>query len=473
MNFESAGFATLVVLALVAYWLLHRHRLAQRWVLLAASVGFYAAIAPAALPVMAVATTANFLLGERLGPERPATRRWLFLGIGLNLGLLGLYKYYNFFRDTVDGVWSLSGGASDLPVLDIVLPVGLSFSCFQAISYLVDTHRGTGPRAKNLLDFALFQMLFFQLVMGPICRSSQLLPQIEAESAALPEAPSRAFGLIAIGLFKRMVLAAALSTHGVSDAFLAPDNYTASGLWLIMLGYTVQIYCDFSGYTDLMRGIALLFGFEIPENFRNPYAATSVTEFWKRWHMSFSGWLREYIYFPLGGSRDGRIGQYQNLIITMLVCGLWHGAAWGFIIWGGLHGVALVVHKQYTLWREARGGTKAPPSVGARLTGWSLTLLFVCLTRIFFASPDLDSAIAYFARLADWQAEGLGADRILLLGTALGLAWNFVGDRLLAGYERLTQPRAIWQQVAVFAAVLLLLTLIRPGAESPSAYFGF
>jgi alginate O-acetyltransferase complex protein AlgI len=189
--------------------------------------------------------------------------------------------------------------------------------------------------------------------------------------------------------------------------------------------------------------------------------------------MSFSGWLREYIYFPLGGSRDGRIGQYQNLIITMLVCGLWHGAAWGFIIWGGLHGIALVVHKQYSLWREARGGKPEQGGIGSRLSGWSLTLLFVCLTRIFFASPDLDSALAYFERLADFQAEGLGADRILLLGTALGLAWNFVGDRLLAGYERLSQPRPVWQQVAIFAAVLLLLTLIRPGAESPSAYFGF
>ena len=472
MNFESARFAALVIITLVAYWSFANHRLVQKWLLLGASLAFYAALAPRALPVMVAATAANYLLGRLVGADRPAGRRWLTGGILFNLGLLGLYKYYDFFRDAADGVSELAGTSSGLPVLDLVLPVGLSFSCFQAISYLVDGHRGSGPRARTVLDFALFQMLFFQLVMGPICRSGQLLPQLEAEQAVLPERLSEAFGLIAAGLFKRMVLASALATHGVVDAFQMPENYGAGALWMLMLGYTVQLYCDFSGYTDLMRGIALLFGFTIPENFRNPYAAVSVTEFWKRWHMSFSGWLREFIYFPLGGSRDGRFAQYQNLFITMLVCGLWHGAAWGFVIWGGLHGVALIVHKQYTLWRA---GWDSPASNGRASTAlaWSFTLLFVCLTRVFFASADLTSALTYLERLVDLQATGMTVDRILVLGTLVGLGWNFVGDRILRAFEVLLDARPVWAQVAIFAAVLLLLTLLRPGAESPSAYFGF
>ncbi|MCB9506652.1 MAG: MBOAT family protein [Myxococcales bacterium] len=475
MTFESVQFGLFVLATLAAYWSVAAWREAQKFVLLVASAVFYALLAPRFLPLLAGSILVNHVIAARLGPEAPSSGRWMRVGLAFNLGLLGLFKYYNFFRDTVDGALGVFGASSHLPASAIVLPLGISFYSFQAIAYLVELHRGSGPRARNLLDFAVFQALFLQLLMGPICRAKTMLPQLERTAprtlARVPEAMSR----IAVGLFKRMILASALFGHGVAESFFAPDNFSAAALWVSLLGYTVQIYCDFSGYVDLMRGIALLFGLDIPDNFANPYVATSVGDFWRRWHITFSNWLRDFIYLPLGGSRVPKHRVYFNLFMTMFVCGLWHGASWGYIIWGTLHGLALVAYKVGLDRQRARGvdPKKVAPTRVAALRGWVWTMGVVCFSRVFFVAPNLGTAAQYLRRLVDFGAPGAGFDRVLVIATLIGLGWNFFGDRVRAGHETIARRLPPAGQLVFYGATLLFLLLIRPGGVSPNAYFGF
>lgn len=474
MSFGSISFGAFTLLVLTVYWALAPSRRAQKVLLLAASLAFYGLLGWGFVALLAVHTVANWALSTRIDGGA-ASLQWLRVGIGLNLGALSFFKYYDFFRESLDDALATLGLVSHLPALQIALPIGISFYCFQAIAHLVELHRGTSPRARSFLDFALFQSFFVQLLMGPICRGRDLLPQLEQPAPTRLSRVPDAMSLIAVGLFKRMVLASALYSHGVSAAFLAPDNHSAVALWVAMVGYTVQVYCDFSGYTDLMRGIALLMGFEIPDNFNRPYIATSVGDFWRRWHITFSNWLRDFIYFPMGGSRAGKLRTYFNLFTTMFVCGIWHGASWGYVLWGTIHGVALVLYKVRLDAKRARGidpkATRGP--VAERILGWFWTMGVVCFSRVVFVAPDLDSAGLYLRRMMDSTSVGVGVDHVLLLATAVGLGWNVVGHKVRDGCAAFTRalPRAA--QALFWLAALVLLLLVRPGGVSPTAYFGF
>ena len=473
MSFESAEFLLFLLLTLTAFWALEPSRTAQKLLLVAASAWFYGSYRWDFVGLLALSIAGNHLLAGVVSRQTGgARRRWLAAAVAANLAALAWFKYSAFFTETLnDAVFALGLGAG-LTIPQVVLPVGVSFYTFQAIAYQIEVHRGTGPRAESLLDFAVFMAFFPQLLIGPICRGRDLLPQIEARAPARIEKLPLAVSLILSGLFKRMVIASLLFDLGVADAFQSPENYTAAALWVALFGYTAQIYCDFSGYVDLMRGCALLFGIELPDNFNNPYSAASVGDFWRRWHMTFSRWLRDFVYYPLGGSRRRQPRVLLNLFLTMVVCGLWHGATWGFIVWGALHGAALALHKYRLDQRRARPeGVERTP--GAWLRGWAWTMLVVCASRVFFVCSDLATAGVFLARLCTPGLRGGGFSLLLPPLTLVGFALNFAGDALRARFVRGSEAMPLGLRWAFWLAMFFLLLALRPVGVLPNAYFSF
>lgn len=473
MQFTSIPFAYYFALVASLAWALRSHRTAQKLLLLVASYFFYARWDLRLLGLLAGASLANYLFGELIARlERPGPRRAaMVLGILANVALLGTFKLYDFFREQVGEMAAFLGLSSHLPVLELFLPAGISFYTFQGIAYVVDTARGTAHRPKSLLDFLLFMGLFPKLMAGPICRSHELLPQIEAPAPARLEAPSLAVTLIASGLFKKMVLAAYLNTHLVQDAFQIPSNYSSLELLLAAYAYTMEIYLDFSGYTDMARGLGLLLGFRLPENFAYPYAATNIGDFWKRWHITFSRWLREYLYFPLGGSRGSAWRTSFNLIVTFLVCGIWHGTRWGFIVWGLLHGVALAAYRRWVNVRP--GGKRLDASWWRKAWGCMATLAFCVLVRIFFRTDDLATASEYIATLAKGTLIERGIDPWVVAITVLTFALNFYGRPLFEGFVALHErlPKLTWP--LAWVGVLVVMLALKTREVSDYIYFGF
>jgi D-alanyl-lipoteichoic acid acyltransferase DltB (MBOAT superfamily) len=470
----SFGYFFLVVATLA--WLARARPRARNALLLVASYAFYATWHVRVAGWLLALSVIDWALGEALARMRaPRGRRAVaVLGVLANVGLLATLKTYDFFRESVAHLAAAIGLTAHLPVLELVAPVGLSFFTFQGIAYLVDAYRGQAVRA-SLLDFLLFMAYFPKLLAGPICRSQDLLPQL-AQPAA-PEGPDveRAVALVLAGLAKKMVLATYLATHLVGDVFEMPERHTWLQLAVGLFAYSAEIYLDFSGYTDLARGISLLLGFELPENFRQPYAATSLGDFWKRWHLTFSSWLRDYVYFPLGGSRRGRARTYANLLVTMLVCGLWHGASAGFLAWGLAHGLGLVGEK---IWRDLRG--RAPASARARrgsplvrLACGAATVGYCALARVFFRSEDIGTALTYLRGLAKPGLDPHGVDPLVVGITAACYLLNVIGpklfDQFVEACRRVPRPA----QPLAWAVLGIALLACRTGEVSPYIYFGF
>lgn len=476
MHFSTLAFAVFFAFTLSIHWLIRRERLAQKLFLLAASYFFYGLWNWRALLLLIGSSVFNYAVGEALNRCPAPARRRLLLAAGVagNLGLLGWFKYYDFFRASLDDFLGLFALRSHLPVLEILLPVGISFWTFQALAYVFDRYRGryTGP--VSFLDFLLFQGFFPKLLMGPICRAEDLIPQLLGEAPARVPDFSRAATLILSGLLKKAVLATHLDTHLVSAAFLAPQNYSGPALWVAMYAYTFLIYFDFSGYTDLALGIALLLGFHLPDNFNHPYVATNIGEFWRRWHITFSNWLRDYIYFPLGGSRRGKLRAYFNLFVTMIVCGLWHGAAWKYVIWGAIHGVALASHKAGCDLKRALGGDpRVPDPWWRQVLGWGYTFHVCCFARVFFRSPDLERAGVYLQRMFSPGAAGLGFEAGLLGLLAVSLLLQFIGPRLRGLYIKLGEWMPFAARPVFWFATGMLLLALKPAGIAPYIYFGF
>lgn len=477
MQFASLIYWYFFLLVVTLTWA--GSRLQSRWyrncLLLFASYIFYGFVSTDALILLIFSTTVNHVLSEGMISAIPRHRRhWMWAGVGFNLGLLGVFKYLDFFRSSIQGLTDIFGLGIHWPIIDLLLPVGISFYCFQGISYIVDLYKGHGIRAKTLIDFALFQAFFPQLLIGPICRSVDLLPQIHA--APLKRFPdfNRAGWLILSGLFKKIIVATLLFENGSLDIFASPENYSALGLLGGMFGYSIQLYCDFSGYTDLARGSALLLGFDIPENFKQPYSASNLGDFWQRWHITFSQWLRDYIYIPLGGSKRSPNRVSLNLFITFLICGLWHGASWGFVIWGGLHGIGLALHKRNRDRQRRLGLNPKIEPVGWRFwTGWAWTFTFVALSRIFFVAPNLEVAVVFLERMCDFSAPGLGSKVTLVYAIGLGWIMNFYGASFFQALCSVTSKRSPLFQSFLLIASFFSLMLLRPGGVAPYLYFQF
>ena len=342
MVFPTIEFAAFFLVVCTASWLLMPHPRVWKPFILVASYAFYGYADVRFCLLLAASTGINATAGWLLARRRD--RRVLIVAVALNLGLLGWFKYFGFFVLSVDNMLEKVGLPAPLPLIQVALPIGISFFTFQAMSYVLDIWRGK-IRPVPLLDFAVYEAFFPHLVAGPIVRASEFLPQLDSPRNPRAVPTTRAFFLIAGGLIKKVILADLIATTLVDPVFDTPRQHSGAEILGAIYGYAVQIYCDFSAYSEMAIGLALLLGFRFPDNFNRPYTAVNLQDFWRRWHMTLSRWLRDYLYVSLGGSRHGRRRTYRNLMLTMLLGGLWHGAAWTFVIWGGLHGTGLVVER--------------------------------------------------------------------------------------------------------------------------------
>jgi alginate O-acetyltransferase complex protein AlgI len=362
-----------------------------------------------------------------------ARRFWVTIAVVFDLGVLGYFKYYNFFRDNLGPLLSW------LPKRQVVLPVAISFYIFQALSYVIDAYRGKVKPAR-LIDFATYLSFFPHLVAGPIVRASEFLPQMRERPDPRHLDAGRAFRLVMAGMFKKVVVASYLAKASVDKVFASPKSYGAIDTLVSVYAYAVQIYCDFSGYTDIAIGLALLLGVRFPKNFESPYIATSLQSFWRRWHMSLSRWLRDYLYIPLGGNRGsnlpglrGRItpraATYLNLSLVMLLGGLWHGAAVRFLIWGAIHGLGLAFERMRA---DQRGQANDAAPERFSVVGWLITFHVVCAAWIFFRAESLGRAGEMFARLVTgWGLGSTLVTPLLLLAIVGMLLAQFVPERVM------------------------------------------
>lgn len=356
MLFPTMTFALFFVVVLAVSWRLNAKPVApvswKLWVL-AASYVFYGWADPMFCLLLAGSTVGNWAVGLMVhrSASAPAAKTWMLVGVGLNLAVLGFFKYYGFFVESVLGALEPLGLAATPLLITVALPIGISFFTFCAISYLIDVFRDQ-QEPVSLLDFGVYLSFFPHLVAGPIVRVSEFVPQLYRRPDGRSVDATRAARLICRGMFKKVVIANFLATAIVDEVFLAPAQHTN---WELLVGawaYAVQIYADFSGYTDIAIGIALLMGIKFPDNFDRPYSSMSIQEFWRRWHMTLSRWLRDYLYIPLGGNRGGARAEYRNLFLTMLLGGLWHGASWTFVFWGAFHGTGLAVERWFAMRRD-------------------------------------------------------------------------------------------------------------------------
>ena len=460
MLFPTVTFAVFFMVVLPVSWALMRHqRLWRGWILLASYV-FYAWWDWRFVFLLAASTVVNHVLAVAIYRSRTigARKSFLSLAIAFDLGLLAYFKYANFFLSTVDNATGTSW------IAHVVLPVGISFYTFMAISYVVDTYRGELVPA-SFARFAVFQAFFPHLVAGPIVRASELLPQLEEERDPRKVDVSRAFFLIISGLFLKVVIANHLATKIVDEVFAAPNRHSSLEVLVAVYGYAVQIFADFCGYTNIAIGIALLLGFQFPQNFNSPYTAVSLQDFWRRWHMTLSRWLRDYLYIPLGGNRKGRLLTYRNLMLTMLLGGLWHGAAWTFVIWGGIHGLGLSIERA-TGWR--------PTSAAAQWFGRVLTFHVVCFGWIFFRADSFGRAGDVLARLfTAWGQASPLVTTSVVLAILVGILGQYVRPgaigATLRGFERLP----VLAQATVFAVSLVAINTLGPEGVAPFIYFRF
>ena len=456
---------------LVYYLLPFRWRSA--WILVA-SYAFYAWWRVDFLLLFAGTTLFTYLLGRLIGRWGESPRRArlaLVVGVVGNLGVLGYFKYFNFGTDSLNALL-VSLGGDPLGTLRVLLPIGISFYVFQAVSYLVDVYRGDVPAESNFFDVAAFIALFPQLIAGPILRYKDLSEQFKTRAHTF-EGFSEGSLRFMVGLCKKVLIADAVAPLA-NAAFALPDP-TFADAWLGALAYTIQLYFDFSGYSDMAIGLGLMMGFHFRENFDHPYVSKSVTEFWRRWHISLSSWLRDYLYIPLGGNRRGRTRTYLNLMTVMLLGGLWHGAAWTFVLWGALHGGALAVERVF----KERGWRTPPPALAL-----PLTLLLVIAGWVTFRASGLEGALGMYAGMMGLHGWGVSDALAWQLApsalTTLVIAWVLV--YLVPWWRGFIEARAHSSRLASFAlttslAVLPLFALgvLRLSADtfSPFLYFQF
>jgi alginate O-acetyltransferase complex protein AlgI len=352
MLFNSIAYAVFLPAVFILYWIFPQK---LRWiVLLAVSYWFCANLNIRYALILGATTVLTYFMGRAIdSASKPAgKKRVMVCGVVILAAELGFFKYTNFLIDNLNALMKHFGTGTQLASLNLILPVGISFYVFQTIGYLIDVYRGKIHAEKHIGYYALFVSFFPELMSGPIGRADDLLPQYKEKKVFLPENVSYGLKLMAWGYFKKLCIADALAPT-VNDIYSKPMSYAGLIYIVVPVMYSIQIYCDFSGYTDIAVGTAKLFGIDLIQNFRNPYSSHSVREFWSRWHISLSTWLRDYIYIPLGGSRCSRLRQCFNIMITFLVSGLWHGASWTFVIWGGLHGLFQVVESLFRpSWKE-------------------------------------------------------------------------------------------------------------------------
>lgn len=460
MLFHSTHFLIFFAIVFPVYLLVRRTPVMNAW-LLAASYFFYAWWNPSYLILIVATTVVDFYAVQKI-ESSPRPKAWLALSLASNLGALAFFKYIGFFSRNLNALFGLVGLAGPLPVYDPVLPLGISFFTFQSISYAIDVYRREVPAERSLLCYATYVSFFPQMISGPICRAGSLIPQLRSA----PEVTVRDFttgaSLFLCGLFKKVAVADYLAMY-VDRVYGAPENYQAPALAMATLAFSWQIYFDFSGYTDMARGIARAMGFHLTPNFNAPYVASDLGEFWGRWNITVSSWFRDYVYIPLGGNRHGRAKTSRNVLLTMIISGVWHGASWTFILWGALHGVGRVATRELgPLTALIRRSPRWLQRLGV--------FLFVTFAWIFFRAGSINEGCLVVLRMltSGWADPRFPV--LLLIPVAAVWIWQLIEEtgappRRLAGVPAL--------RIAVAAFMIAYLVFVSPPGSQKFIYFNF
>lgn len=476
MLFPTVDFAIFFVLVFVGHWLLNHRSRAWKWFMIGASYVFYAwwnwRFVFLLVGVSFLAQTGAIAVARTRSPRS----KLVVNGIAIAALLLPLafFKYYGFFAVNVTNAFASLGLESSIPLIQVVLPVGISFFTFMAIAYVVDVYRGDFEVA-SWTDAFLYLSFFPHLVAGPIVRPNELIPQLRERRDERHVDVAGAAWLILGGLFKKVVVSSYLATQIVDPVFGDPAQRSAPDALFGILGYAIVIYADFSGYTDIAIGVAKLLGFQFPRNFDRPYSARSIQDFWRRWHMTLSRWLRDYLYIPLGGNRRGERRTYVNIMITMILGGLWHGAAWTFVLWGAYHGGLLTAHQ----WRARQGAAK--PKAEETNEEWleglrqrAATFALVCVGWVFFRADSMETAFSLLRRLiTGWWTPSESLTPLVVITIVGMLALQFwprgFGLWLQSGLSRLKPaPLGI-----VLALAMLAIVILGPSGVAPFIYFQF
>jgi D-alanyl-lipoteichoic acid acyltransferase DltB (MBOAT superfamily) len=502
MLFPTVSFAVFFAVVLPVSWLLMPHRTWWKVFLTAASYFFYGCAGWGFILLLAASTVVNHFMAFNVDrTEGEARRWWTAAAVAINLGGLAWFKYVGFLSTSSTSLLNYLDLGIHVPLPRVLLPAGISFFTFQAISYVVDVKRRQ-LHPVGLLDFAVYLSFFPHLLAGPIVRASEFLPQTRQRLDPRNVEASRALWLISRGLFKKVVIASYLATHAADPLFAVPARHSGVEALFGVYAYAIQIYADFSGYTDIAIGLALLLGIRFPPNFDSPYRSLSLQEFWRRWHMTLSRFLRDYLYIPLGGSRRGPRRTYVNLMATMLLGGLWHGASWTFVFWGGLHGAGLAFERA-RLWRRSRalltqaaegtpaaggrvGGNGADPDsiAGAvrvaptarlwagRVVAWAVTFNFVCLGWIFFRATSFANAGEVLGQIFTIGPHvPLNPMVVLVIVCAMAVQW--IPPRRSAIFQQAFARWSIPAQALALAGVLVVIDAFGPVGVAPFIYFRF
>jgi D-alanyl-lipoteichoic acid acyltransferase DltB (MBOAT superfamily) len=470
MLFNSLEFCIFFPTVVALAWILRRRPTLRLVMLLIASYGFYMCWSWRYLGLMLFSTVFDWAAALVIGQSRNTARRRLLLAASLvvNLGILGFFKYFNFFAASASDALGWFGISVHPVTHRFLLPVGISFYTFQSLSYTIDVYRGTLVPTRNLLKFATFVAFFPQLVAGPIVRAADFLPQLDTTPRFDETQAQRGLYLILVGLFKKVCIADVLAATLLDKVFGDPASAGSAQALLAAYGYTFQIYADFSGYSDVAIGAAAILGYAMPQNFDRPFLAISLRDFWRRWHITLSTWLRDYLYIPLGGSRLSARRTHINLAAVMLLGGLWHGAAWTFVAWGAIHGAGLVLER-LCKWDRCDARTMSSGEVALRRL---VTFHVVVAAFVMFRANSLHSAGLIFERILAGDAGSIAVPGLFYVAMALSLAIHFTPT----GWPRQLMERFVeqpsYRQAAVLASALVLVTgLSLPHA--PFIYFQF
>jgi len=476
--FPTINFAIFFVVVFSGSWLLRRFHTPWLVFLLAASWFFYGYWDERFVLLLAASALGNWAIGRAIATAGPAgartdrMRALLAVGVVLNLCLLGWFKYYGFFADSIVRRLEDVGFDASVLLLEVTLPVGISFFTFQAMSYLIDLYRGKAER-MSLLEVGVYLSFFPQLVAGPIVRATEFLPQLRNRGPAPVIPITEAFTLIILGLFKKVVISSYLATEIVDPVFDVPGAHSSFEVLIAVYAYAIVIYADFSGYTDIAIGCALLLGFRFPRNFNAPYSATSIQDFWRRWHMTLSNWLRDYLYVPLGGSRGSGLFTYRNLMLTMVLGGLWHGAAWTFVIWGGIHGAALAGERLIREHVPAPAFVSGLPGGVVTAARWVITFHIVCFAWIFFRAESFGAAIEILERLVTAGGSSPLISPLLLAVIAGSIAVQLIPRISFPTIEPKLRRFTPVAQAGALGVGLFLVDALGPEGVAPFIYFQF
>lgn len=469
MIFNSGFFIFFFFVCILFYRVFFTNYKARAIYLMLFSLFFYYKSSGIYFILILVSSFIDYIAAIYIHESSSKTRKKILLVLSVitNFAILGYFKYTNFFFETLGDL-----NLAHFDAMDIFLPVGISFFTFQSLSYTIDVYRGILDPERDYWDFLFFVSFFPQLVAGPIVRAKDFLPQLRHNLTITQEDLGRAVYLIAAGLFKKAVIADFISINFVDRVFEMPTRYTGFENLMALYGYALQIYCDFSGYSDMAIGLALLMGFKLNINFNSPYQAASITEFWHRWHISLSTWLKDYLYIPLGGNKKGKFRQYINLLITMLLGGLWHGANWKFVIWGGIHGLALAFEKLFN-WPNIVKKNKF-----AKILGVFITFHIVCLCWIFFRADSFQTAMEMIDQIFNFfhgevYSQFLEGYPFVTLLIVIGFILHFIPPSIELKSEKLVGRLPLLAKALVIVFVVYLVIQVKSSDIHPFIYFQF